>query len=109
MRTHFCFEISAVSATSYEGASEHTDNRRRRRVAPKVDHVVVQTHSHVITTTTYHGTAARWTRGFCVILPVHILLVLDYPTEHLGTSSRLGQELVSCQSGTRLVRVHMVL
>ena len=60
----------------------------------------------------HDGRAARRTRDFCVILPVHILLVLDYPTEHLGTPSRLGQAqhiLVSCQSGTRLVRIHMVL
>lgn len=59
-----------------------------------------------------HGRAARWTRDFCAILPVHILLVLDYPTEHLGTLSRLGQEqhiLVLCQPGTRLVRIHLVL
>lgn len=37
-RTHFCFEIpvvSATSATSYEGASDHTALQRRFAVASR--------------------------------------------------------------------------
>lgn len=128
MHTHFCFVFQAVSATSvtsYEGTSEHTNKRRLpsrvARVCPCRSHdagtlfhchdeVIISPSSTVVTRA--YGRAARRTGDFCIVLPVHILLVLDYRTEYLGTPSRLGKGqhiLVSCQSGIRLVRIHMVL
>lgn len=129
MRTPFCFASPAVSAASYERASEQTNNpsqtvtvKRRRVACPNYSRPRdVDTHSHDVAVIMINCSrqldddgraAARWAGDFCVILPVHILPVLHYPTEYLGTPSLLGQGLhilVSCQSGTRLVRIHMVL
>lgn len=123
-RTHVCFEIPAVSSTSatlHEGTSDHTNNEvavashaksRSRGADTFLGHIPTISSRSVQQSLHDHGRAGRWTRDFCVILPVHFLLVLDYPTEHLRTRSRLGQEwhiLVSRQSGTRLVCIHMVL
>jgi len=131
MRTPFCFAIPAVSAASYERASEQTNNpsqtvimtvKRRHVACPDYRRSRdVDTHSHDVAVIMINcsrqldddgrGTP-RWAGDFCVILPVHILPVLHYPTEYLGTPSLLGQRLhilVSCQSGTRIVRIHMVL
>jgi hypothetical protein len=62
-RTHFCFEIpvvSATSATSYEGASDHTAMQRRFAVASRSQsrsrgadtfHDADTTHSHAKSST----------------------------------------------------------
>ncbi len=48
---------------------------------------------------------APWTR---FSHKYYLYFLLDYPTENLGMPSRHEHILVSCQSGTRLIRIHVI-